>query len=455
MIKSAKIFIRAIPSVLLFEILYKLMITALALPALTHLLRWAIDISGVGYITSENLFQFLTYPASLALILLILIICSVLSLAEISAIISGFAMLYEKKSISVFLMIKSGFKSIGKLLKKFNFILVFYILLILPLTQFTLTSGIFAFVGMPSVQTLYGTASNKIFFAVILFLILVSVLLSNRIYCLNFFALTDSGYFESVRQSKKITEKKRFKTALSIILWSLFITSFFLIVFFLVCFIICFAMKGFSEPDNAFFISLKLIKTVVKIFTAVSSVFFTPMLFAYITIRFFSETDNNTKIILPEPSEKTSPVRIRVIAFAVSILSLALNYSFMKDISAENIILNASFLNKTKITAHRGFSSKAPENTEPAFTEALEVGSDFIELDVQLSKDKEIVVFHDKNLARITGINENLRNLDYQDLIQLDYGKWFGEKFSGTQIMTLNEVLEKFGNKINLNIYIR
>ena len=255
MIKSAKIFIRAIPSVLLFEILYKLMITALALPALTHLLRWAIDISGVGYITSENLFQFLTYPASLALILLILIICSVLSLAEISAIISGFAMLYEKKSISVFLMIKSGFKSIGKLLKKFNFILVFYILLILPLTQFTLTSGIFAFVGMPSVQTLYGTASNKIFFAVILFLILVSVLLSNRIYCLNFFALTDSGYFESVRQSKKITEKKRFKTALSIILWSLFITSFFLIVFFLVCFIICFAMKGFSEPDKAFFIS--------------------------------------------------------------------------------------------------------------------------------------------------------------------------------------------------------
>ena len=120
----------------------------------------------IDRIVAENLFQFLTYPASLALILLILIICSVLSLAEISAIISGFAMLYEKKSISVFLMIKSGFKSIGKLLKKFNFILVFYILLILPLTQFTLTSGIFAFVGMPSVQTLYGTASNKIFFAV-------------------------------------------------------------------------------------------------------------------------------------------------------------------------------------------------------------------------------------------------------------------------------------------------
>lgn len=455
MIKSTGIFLRAIPSILLFEILYKLIITALALPALTYLLRWAIDISGVGYITSENLFQFLTYPASLALILLILIICSVLSLAEISAVISGFAMLYKEKNISVFLMIKAGFRSIGKLIKKFNFILVFYILLILPLTQFTLTSGIFAFVGMPSVQTLYGTASHKIFFCIIIFLVLISVLLSDRIYCLNFFALTDSGYFESVRQSKKITEKKHFRTAISIILWSIFITALFLIFFFAVCFIISFAMKGFSEPDKAFFISLKLIKTVIKIFTAVSSAFFTPMLFAYITIRFFSEIDDNTEIILPEPAGKTSPLKIRIIAFSVSILSLALNYSFMKDISAENIILNASFLNKTKITAHRGFSSKAPENTEPAFAEAVAVGADFIELDVQLSKDKEIVVFHDKNLSRITGTNELLKNLDYQDLIQLDYGKWFGDEFSGTEIMTLNEVLEKFGNKINLNIEIK
>lgn len=455
MIKSAKIFIRAIPSILLFEILYKLIITAIALPTLTYLLKWAIDISGVGYITSENLFQFLTYPESLGLIMLILIICSVLSLVEISAVISGFAMLYKKRNISVFLMIKAGFKSIGKLFRKCNFILVFYILLILPLTQFTLTSGVFAFVGLPSIQTIYGTASNRIFIAIILFLFLISLLLSRRIYCLNFFALTDSGYFESVRQSKKITEKKLFSNAVSIIIWCTLITAFFLIVFFAVCFIISFAMKGFSEPDKAFFISLKLIKTVMKIFTAVSSVFFTPMLFAYITTRFFYETDDDTEIILPEPAEKINPVKIRIITFSVFALATALNYSFMKDISAENIILNASFLNKTKITAHRGFSSKAPENTEPAFSEALEIGADFIELDVQLSKDKQVVVFHDKNLSRITGNNELLKNLDYQELLELDYGKWFGEEFSGTKIMTLDEVLEKFGNKINLNIEIK
>ena len=454
-IKSAGIFIRAVPSIILFELLYKLLITAIALPALTYLIRWAVDISGVGYITAENLIQFLTYPASLAIILLILIICSVLSLAEISAVISGFAMLYQKKQISVSLMIKAGFRSTGKLFKKFNFILIFYVLLILPITQLTLTSGIFVFIGMPDIQTLYGISGNKIFFAVITVFILLSALLSDRIYCLHFFTLTDLRYSESVKKSRKITEGKRFRTALSVIIWSIAITAFFLIIFFLICFIISFAMKGFSEPDTAFFISLKLIKKIVSIFKALSSVFFTPMLFAYITSIFMTEIDKDTEIILPEPAERTSPVKIRIIAFTVFAVSVALNYSFMKDISAENIMLNVSFLNKTKITAHRGFSSKAPENTEPAFQEALEIGADFIELDVQLSHDGEIVVFHDKSLSRITGIKEQVRNMTYSQLLELDYGKWFGDEFKGTAIMTLDEVLEKFGNKINLNIEIK
>ncbi len=454
-IRSAIIFIKAIPSIILFELLYKLLITAIALPALTYLIKWAVDISGIGYITSENFIRFLTYPASLAIISLILVICSVLSLAEISAIISGFTMLHEKKQIHVSLMIKSGFKSIGKLFRKFNFILIFYVLLILPLTQLTLTSGVFAFVGMPSIRTIYGTSGNKIFLAVIALFILITILLSDRIYCLHFFTLTNLGYAESVRKSKKITEGKKLKTSLAIIIWSILITAFFLISLFIVCFIISFAMKGFSEPDKAFFISFRIIRKIVRIFTALSSVFFTPMLFAYITSLFISKTNGDIEIILPEPAEKTNHVKIRIISFAIFGISLTLNYSFIKNISAENIMLNASFLNKTKITAHRGFSAKAPENTEPAFLEALEVGADFIELDVQLSKDGKVVVFHDKGLKRIAGINDLVRNKNYSELLQLDYGKWFGDEFAGTQIMTLDEVLEMFGNKINLNIEVK
>lgn len=454
-IKSTKIFIRAIPSIILFELLYKLIITAVALPALTYLFRWAIDISGVGYITSENIIKFITHPVSLILIIFILIICSVLSLIEISAVINGFALLYEKKDIKVWLMFSGGIKSIKKLFKKFNFILIFYVLLILPLTQLTLTSGVFAFIGMPSIQTIYGIAGRKIMFGFGVFMLLLSISLIKRIYCLHFFTLTDLGYKESVIKSKKLTENKKLRTVFSIIIWIIFIIFIFLTAFFILCFISAFAMKGFSEPDKAFFITLKIIKQIIKIFETLSSVFFTPMLFAYITSCFLSEKDSDIKISLPDINSKINPLKIRVVSISLFIISIILNYSFIKNISTENIMLNASFLNPTKVTAHRGFSAKAPENTESAFNEALEIGADFIELDVQLSKDGEIVVFHDKNLERITGVNELLKNKTYSELLQLDYGIWFGEEFAGTKIMTLNEVLENFGNKINLNIEIK
>lgn len=453
-IKSTYMFIRALPSIILFELLYKIIITAIALPSLSILLKLALEVSGIGYITTENILDFLIHPLSLLLIIMILIICSVLSLIEISAIIGGYGLLYSDREIKVFLMLKTGFKTVKKLFGNFNFVLILYVLLILPLTQFTLTSGIFAFVGIPNIQTIYGISSRKILILIGIIMLIITAILSSKIYSIHFFTLTDLKYSDCLKQSKKITQNKKFKTALSLILWTLFITFSFLTVMFIICFITAFSMKGFTEPENAFFISLKVTKKIISLFTAISSLFFTPMLFSYITACFISENKDGVKIKIPVQNKK-SPVKIRFFTLTAFVLSLILNYSFFQNISAENITFNAGFLNKTKVTAHRGFSSKAPENTEPAFQYALEIGADFIELDVQLSKDGKVIVFHDKNLSRITGIKEHVRNKTYKELLAIDFGKWFSDDFENTKIMTLDEVLEKFAGKINLNIEIK
>lgn len=56
----------------------------------------------------------------------------------------------------------------------------------------------------------------------------------------------------------------------------------------------------------------------------------------------------------------------------------------------------------TKIFAHRGASGYAPENTLEAFALAMEMGADGIELDVQLTKDGEVVVIHDEVIDRVS-----------------------------------------------------
>ncbi len=70
--------------------------------------------------------------------------------------------------------------------------------------------------------------------------------------------------------------------------------------------------------------------------------------------------------------------------------------------------------------AHRGFSGKYPENTMRAFKMANEVGADGIELDVQLSKDGEVVVIHDERVDRTTNGEGFVRDLTLAELKALD-----------------------------------
>ena len=94
------------------------------------------------------------------------------------------------------------------------------------------------------------------------------------------------------------------------------------------------------------------------------------------------------------------------------------------------------------VIGHRGFSSAAPENTIPAFQKALDIGVDYIELDVQLTADREIVVCHDANIGRVTGVDAELGSLTLAELKALDFGSWFSPDYAGTRIPTLREVLE-------------
>jgi glycerophosphoryl diester phosphodiesterase len=101
------------------------------------------------------------------------------------------------------------------------------------------------------------------------------------------------------------------------------------------------------------------------------------------------------------------------------------------------------------VIAHRGDSKVAPENTLPAFASAVKAGADLVELDYYHSADGIPVVFHDAELDRATnavrlwgGEKIKLNSKSLAELKLLDAGSWFGPKFSGTRIPTLDEALD-------------
>ncbi|MDG3006769.1 glycerophosphodiester phosphodiesterase [Paludisphaera mucosa] len=94
-----------------------------------------------------------------------------------------------------------------------------------------------------------------------------------------------------------------------------------------------------------------------------------------------------------------------------------------------------------EIVAHRGESADAPENTMAAFKLAWSRKVEAIELDVHLSRDGVLVVSHDGDTKRTTGVAKEIKESAWSDLKGLDAGRWKNPKFAGEPLPTLDEAL--------------
>lgn len=101
----------------------------------------------------------------------------------------------------------------------------------------------------------------------------------------------------------------------------------------------------------------------------------------------------------------------------------------------------ATSAGQSVLYAHRGYSAVAPENTIPAMEAALQAGAAGIELDVQATKEHQLIVLHDDELARTTnGVGIAVeQSIDY--LQTLDAGAWFNKQFAGITVPTLAETM--------------
>ena len=112
-------------------------------------------------------------------------------------------------------------------------------------------------------------------------------------------------------------------------------------------------------------------------------------------------------------------------------------------------------MNRPLIWAHRGASGHAPENTLPAFRLAAEMGADGVELDVQLSKDGEIVVCHDETVDRTSSAKGCVRDYTLDELKRMDFSCG-NLAWEGVRIPTLEEVLDLLeGTGLTVNIELK
>jgi glycerophosphoryl diester phosphodiesterase len=125
------------------------------------------------------------------------------------------------------------------------------------------------------------------------------------------------------------------------------------------------------------------------------------------------------------------------------------------------------------VVAHRGASAYAPENTVPAFELAARQGATYVEFDLQLTKDRQVVCLHDESLERTTDVEAvfperfreitaprparhwMLEDFTLAEIKRLDAGAWFDQKFRGTRIPTFGETIEAVKGRTGLFIELK
>ncbi len=108
-----------------------------------------------------------------------------------------------------------------------------------------------------------------------------------------------------------------------------------------------------------------------------------------------------------------------------------------------------------RVCAHRGWNAVAPENSMPAFASAIALGAEEIEFDLWVTTDGELVSTHDPVLERVSNGEGRVDTKSYAELLELDFGVKFGEKFEGLRILTFEQILKKFACHVIMNIHVK
>lgn len=447
---------------ILFEILWKLVTLLVIAPACAGLIQLAIHLAKLKYLTTSNLLQFLRSPWTILLLAVLLLLAALYTLFEIAAVCTCFRQSrFQKVRTTLGRMVRSGLQSVLHFFRGGGPFLVLHLLVLIPLMQFSATSGIFTAMGIPDFLAYYMTKKEFLLPIYVAAIILCCLLSVRWVFSSVLFTQNQCSYRSARATSVQLVRGHFWQTFFSVLVWNCCYFAALLVFLCLITVVVLMVIRATGSNDLIMSQAMRILKLLIQIVLWSFSFFATPICMAHLTALLEKRCVQMPEVVLPEPvplSRSAKPFRrstavLTACCFTVAALGLNLSYVYSVFTGKANFRL-ALFQNPT-VMAHRGLSADAPENTLYAFSDAISVGADFIELDVQQTRDGVLVVMHDSNLKRTTGVNKNIWDVDYADIQNLDAGSWFDPAYANARIPTLEETLQFVDKRARLNIEIK
>ncbi|MBR6835413.1 MAG: hypothetical protein IKM72_05345, partial [Oscillospiraceae bacterium] len=440
--KTCRYFFRLIKdnfiSLAAFEFIFKASVFILFVPLIAKLMNVATNNAGIMFITTKNVARLMKNPLMIVMTAAVILILICISYYEVCCIWMCYRKYTRGIKVSVSDMFVDGMIHLRKTSRRYGVKIYLQMAAIFPLLCFHMNVILFDRLDILSscLKFIFRGIPVKYIGAVsaVAFIFLFS-------FSTQKFGRSISGRKEGI--------KHFFRRTLHLVAVNLLTGLVLFLIYLTIVVIAALVIRFFGQKNFAlvYLIRTENVMYYVLAFLAGALGYITNIALLFM---FQSKQKMREKVLV----KKHEGIRRKIVSVLIAIVFLADAGTAAGYFMNGSHILEEMFISTT-VTAHRGGDKFVPENTMYGVKYAIESGSEYIEIDVQLSADGEVFLLHDTNLKRTTGANKLAYNLTYEELSKLDAGSYFGSSFSDAYIPTLDEVLTECKSKINLNIEIK
>nr|WP_243206278.1 glycerophosphodiester phosphodiesterase family protein [Neobittarella massiliensis] len=435
-------------TLLLFEVLYKLLGFAVVLPALNALLRRAIRVSGLTFLGQQTLGQLLHSPAAVALLLAAGLLLGLYLLFEMVWQLCYCQAGWQRQRTAVWSLCGRAAVRTMRLFLPRNI----GILLVLPLfalTAWPLAGGILPQVQLPEFITDFIWQSKALTAAYIALVALSCALLFFYLLGMPAMVLGEEHFFSSIKTSWRLL-RGNMRRALGRIL----LTT---VLFWLAAgALLAAAVGGLAaytklrySGSAARYAFRSLYGSGASFVRMALPVFATVVLVAAV-VAFYYRCMGAERPPYRRPRRRWYVLGRQAVAVLCSLLAVGL---FGESEMAGYLPAPAGY--DPYIVAHRAGSLFAPENTVAALDRAVADGADMAEIDVQQTADGALVILHDTSFARTAGVDRPVWAVTWEQVQRYDAGSYFGAEYAGEPVPSLPQMLKAAKGRIDLMIELK
>ena len=437
------------PTLLLFDIVYKVFSYSILYTMTSDLLLLILKITDISYLSAENLYVVLMNPFAVILCICMMVLITVSVFFETVALYIYCEAGWQQDRISISILLKRTLLQCKKLLHIQNILLFFGFVLTTLLTVLPFSPYILQWLRIPEFIMDF-IAQNSL----LLPIYVVAVVAANFVSFLFLFILPYTLFHNQPiktawKDGMRLLKKRKIISIVRILGTFLVFSVVIMTMLVLAILGLIAYTKIVESPVEAVAMFTLYYKRNVPGAILILGSLTTIWFFSVLVTLFHQYHEDIRPACVPQKKAVLHYLkRVATLLFSVIVLLLF-----------SETELGGSFLyqtySKPEIIAHRAGAKDAPENTMAALENAISMGIDMVEIDVQQLKDERLILLHDDNFSRTAGHNKKVWEVDYSEVQTYDAGSWFSPQFAGEPVPMLDTILRRAKGHIQVMIELK